>query len=192
MSGETRATIDDAHTGLRTHDENKIMPRELPEALESLIAVTEAKQPLGGAAPAGSWTVDALADGAAMYANRNEKLNIDFTVDRLRFPEIQTIDPRVLRIPPGKNNELHKHAHESLFTVLRGEGEVRIGDVWSPVKAGSVAFVPRWIFHQTRNTSATEELVILAVTDFGFTSAVLGDYDKRTRLAQGGPDVTEG
>ena len=50
------------------------MPRELPEALETLIAVTEAKQPLGVSAPAGSWVVDALADGAAMYANKNEKL----------------------------------------------------------------------------------------------------------------------
>jgi len=50
--------------------------------------------------------------------------------------------------------------------------------------------VPRQVFHQTRNTSADKELVILAITDFGFTSAVLGDYDKRTRLAEGGSDVT--
>lgn len=168
------------------------MPRELPEALEKLIDVTEAKQPLGVDAPAGSWTADALADGAAMYVNRNDKLNIDFKVERLAFPEIQTMDPRVLRIAPGTSNEYHKHAHESLFVILQGEGEVRVGDAWSPVKAGGVAFVPRWIFHQTRNASATEELVILAITDFGFTSAVLGDYDKRTRLAQGGPDVTAG
>ena len=165
------------------------MPRELPEAVEKLIEVAEAKRPLGAGEPPGAWTADALADGAAMYANRNEKLQIDFTVHRLAFPEIQTMDPRVLRIAPGMNNEYHKHAHESLFVVLRGEGEVRVGDAWSPVKAGSVAFVPRWIFHQTRNTSQTEELVILAITDFGFTSAVLGDYDKRTRLAQGGPDA---
>lgn len=166
------------------------MRRELPEALEKLIDVTEAKKPLGVDAPEGSWIADALVDGAAMYVNRNEKLGIDFKVDRLAFPEIQTMDPRVLRIAPGKNNEYHRHAHESLFVILQGEGEVRVGDAWSPVKAGGVAFVPRWIFHQTRNTSATEELVILAITDFGFTSAVLGDYDKRTRLAQGGPDVT--
>jgi mannose-6-phosphate isomerase-like protein (cupin superfamily) len=168
------------------------MSRALPEALEALIAVTEAKRPLGADAPPGSWTADALADGEAMYVNRNERLNIDFKVDRLAFPELQTMDPRVLRIAPGKNNELHKHAHESLFVVLRGEGEVRVGERWSPVKTGEVAFVPRWIFHQTRNTSTTDELVILAITDFGFTSAVLGDYDRRTRLAQGGPDSSAG
>jgi len=127
-----------------------------------------------------------------MYVNRNERLNIDFKVERLSFPHLQTMDPRVLHIAPGKNNELHRHAHESLFVVLRGEGEVRVGEQWSPLRAGSVAFVPRWIFHQTRNTSPHEELVLLAVTDFGFTSALLGDYDKRTRLASGGADAAGG
>ena len=168
------------------------MPREFPEALEKLVDVTEAKKPLGLEMHADSWVADALLGGAMMYGNHNDKLNIDFKVNRLTFPEIQTMDPRVLRIAPGKNNEYHKHAHESLFVVLKGVGEVRVGDDWCPVKEGSVAFVPRWIFHQTRNTSATEELVVLAITDFGFTSAVLGDYDKRTRLAVGGPDVVAG
>lgn len=164
------------------------MNRSLPEALATLIDVVEAKKPLGEDAPDGSWTRSALHGGAAMYANTNERLNIAFTVDRLAFPEIQAMDPRVLRIPAGKNNELHRHAHESLFVVLAGEGEVRVGERWSPVRTGDVAFVPRWIFHQTRNTSADAELVILAITDFGLTSAVLGDYDKRTRLANGGDD----
>jgi hypothetical protein len=31
---------------------------------------------------------------------------------------------------------------------------------------------------------------ILAVTDFGFTSAILGNYDKRTRLALAGSDAS--
>jgi oxalate decarboxylase/phosphoglucose isomerase-like protein (cupin superfamily) len=97
-----------------------------------------------------------------------------------------------VRIPPGRNNEYHRHAHESLFVVLEGEGEVLIGKRWTPVRAGGIAFVPRSIFHQTRNVSATEDLVVLAITDFGFTSAVLGDYDKRTRVAEGGGDDAPG
>jgi mannose-6-phosphate isomerase-like protein (cupin superfamily) len=168
------------------------MSRELPEALDQLIARAESRQPLGADAPQDAWTADALAERATMYANRNERLNIDFRVDRLLFPDAQTMDPRVLRIPPGKNNEHHRHAHETLFVTLRGEGEVRVGDTWSRLEPGRVAFVPRWIFHQTRNTSSHEDLVILAITDYGFTSAALGDYDKRTRLAEGGADVTEG
>ena len=53
------------------------------------------------------------------------------------------------------------------------------------MQAGDLAFVPRWEVHQTRNTGATE-LVILAITDFGLTSAILGNYDRTTRLAHNG------
>ncbi|MDJ0706621.1 MAG: cupin domain-containing protein [Leptolyngbyaceae cyanobacterium MO_188.B28] len=158
-------------------------------ALDKLVTVTAAKRPLGTKAPAEAWTRNASASGTAVYANQNEQLNIDFTVERLEFPDVQTLDPRVVRIEPNKNNELHRHAHESLFIILAGQGEVRIGDRQRPVRQGDVAFVPRWAFHQTRNTSVTEPLVLLAITDFGFTSAVLGDYDKRTRLAKGGADA---
>lgn len=164
------------------------MSRVLPEDLSRLIDAVEAKTPLGADAPKGAWTRSALDGGTAMYANTNERLGISFSVARLAFPNIQAMDPRVIRIPAGKNNELHRHAHESVFVVVAGEGEVRIGESWSPVRAGDVAFVPRWIFHQTRNTSPHTELIIVAVTDFGLTSAVLGDYDKRTRLAAGGSD----
>lgn len=151
-------------------------------ALDRLVAVVRARKPLA-AADAGACTRDALAGGRAMYANRNDRLGIDFTVERLSFPGIQTMDPRVVRIPPRKNNERHLHAHESVFVVLEGAGEVLVGEKWTPVGKGDVAFIPRWVFHQTRNTSETGDLVVLAITDFGFTSAVLGDYDRRTRLA---------
>lgn len=160
-------------------------------ALAKLVTVAAAKKPLGVEAPATAWTRAILTPGAPMYANRNDRLNIDFSVDRLGFPEIQTMDPRVVSIAPGKNNELHRHAHESLFVILEGRGEVRVGDRWSQVKKGDIAFVPRWAFHQTRNTSTIESLKLLAITDFGFTSAVLGDYDKRTRLSNGGADAKE-
>jgi mannose-6-phosphate isomerase-like protein (cupin superfamily) len=158
-------------------------------ALDTLVHVTAAREPLGLDAPDGAFVRSATAPGEAMYANRNDKLNIHFGVERLAFPDIQVMDPRMLRIAPGSNNEFHKHAHESIFVVLEGEGEVRVGDRWSPVKTGDVAFVPRWIPHQTRNTSRAQDLVILAITDFGFTSAVLGDYDRRTRLGEQGDDV---
>ena len=69
--------------------------------------------------------------------------------------------------------------------ITSGRGEVRIGQRVEPVAAGDVVFVPRWIFHQSRNTDSAEELVILAITDFGLTSAVLGNYDRRIRLREG-------
>ena len=97
------------------------MTQPLPAEFQTLIDVAAAREPLGTDQSAEVWTANALADGKAMYVNRNEKLGIDFTVDRLAFPEIQTMDPRLLRIAPGKNNEFHKHAHESIFVVLAGE-----------------------------------------------------------------------
>lgn len=165
------------------------MTTPIPPALAELIQATEARTPLGTDTPARAFIRPAESAGAALYANRNDKLDIDFAVERCSFPALQTLDPRVVRIAPGKRNEHHRHAHESLFVILEGEGEVCVGETWSPVRKGDLAFVPRWIFHQTRNTSATETLVVLAITDFGFTSAVLGDYDRRTRLAEGGDDT---
>jgi hypothetical protein len=165
------------------------MKQAMPEAVEALVGLARSREPLGAEEPAEVWVRPALERGAAMYRNLNERLGIDFEVDRLAFPHLQTMDPRVVRIAPGANNELHRHAHESIFVVLSGRGEVRIGEKSRPVATGDVAFVPRWIFHQTRNTDPDAELVVLAITDFGFTSAVLGDYDKRTRQAAGGDDV---
>jgi mannose-6-phosphate isomerase-like protein (cupin superfamily) len=128
-------------------------------------------------------------NGSSLYHNKNDKLNIDFCVDKLNFFDAQVIDPRIVTISPSSNNELHKHAHESIFYIIKGSGIIVIGKDSLPVNTGDIAFVPRWIFHQSKNVSKTEDLVILAITDFGLTSAVLGDYDKRTRLAENGADV---
>ncbi len=137
------------------------MSENLSQALQKLIQTVRLRHPLGQEAPPSVWVTNASGKGKSMYVNRNEKLNIDFTVDRIGFPETQTMDPRLLHIAPGKNNELHRHAHESLFVVLAGAGDIRLGDHWTPIKAQDIIFVPRWIVHQTRNTATTEELVFL-------------------------------
>jgi gentisate 1,2-dioxygenase len=132
----------------------------------------------------------ASSGGTAMYSNHNERLNIEFNVERLDFAGIQTMDPRLLRIPPKRNNERHRHAHESLFVVLEGQGNVLIGDTRVPLKKGDVAFVPRWLFHQTTNTG-DEDLVIIAITDFGFTFAVMGEDAHQARLGTISKDPTK-
>ncbi len=159
--------------------------------LLALIGAIEARQPLAPDRAINDFATDPMRTHRELYRNRNAKLGIDFTVDVLDFPATQAFDVRVVRIAAGCNNELHKHAHESLFFVMSGEAEVRIGDAHLRLGQGELAFVPRWAFHQSRNLSQTDELVILAITDFGLTKAVLGDYDKRTRLALHGADVEE-
>jgi quercetin dioxygenase-like cupin family protein len=118
-----------------------------------------------------------------LYRNRNSALAIDFCVQRLPLEGLQVMDPRLVRIAPGASNECHRHAHESIFVVLAGEADLLLGQQSVHLKVGNVACVPRWVVHQSRNRSMEEELLLLAITDFGLTSTVLGDYDRRTRVA---------
>jgi pyrroloquinoline quinone (PQQ) biosynthesis protein C/mannose-6-phosphate isomerase-like protein (cupin superfamily) len=117
----------------------------------------------------------------ALYDNVNQRLNIDFAVERAPFAA-EVLDSRILRIAPHRNNELHKHPHESLFYVISGKGTIRINESLADIEAGEMAFVPRWALHQTTNRG-DDELVILAVTDFGMTrQTFLGNHVRSTRM----------
>ncbi len=119
--------------------------------------------------------------GATLYANKVDAMNIEFTADRAPFPA-EVIDTRVVRIPPHKNNERHKHAHETVFYFVSGTGRVMVDDRWIAVKPGDSVFVPRWAVHQSQNLGATE-MVILAITDFFLTGkAFVGDYESTARM----------
>jgi quercetin dioxygenase-like cupin family protein/pyrroloquinoline quinone (PQQ) biosynthesis protein C len=114
------------------------------------------------------------ASTIAMYANEVEKLNVQFTVERLPLTA-EVLDPRMVRIPAGKYNEKHKHAHETLIHIIEGDGQVLVDDRVFPVRPGDTVIVPRWALHQTQNLGATE-MRFLAVTDFAFSQrAYLGD-----------------
>jgi mannose-6-phosphate isomerase-like protein (cupin superfamily)/pyrroloquinoline quinone (PQQ) biosynthesis protein C len=102
-----------------------------------------------------------------LYENVDLNKNINFTVDRIPFGA-DVLDPRVVHIPIGFNNELHSHAHETVFLILEGNGEVLINDNILNIKSGDVVFVPRWAEHQTRNTG-DRPLKFFAITDYGFT-----------------------
>jgi len=85
------------------------------------------------------------------------------------------LDPRMVRIPAGRFNEKHRHAHETLIHILEGSGQVLIDDRVLPVRAGDTVLVPRWAMHQTQNLGSSE-LRFLAVTDFHLSQrAFVGD-----------------
>ena len=129
--------------------------------------------------------------GESLYANVHEKLNIEFTVERVPFAH-EVIDTRIVRISSGKYNEHHKHAHESVFYVMQGIGQVVIDGSIVPARAGDIVFVPRWAMHQTQNLGAGE-MVILAVTDHGLTGkAYLGDYLRTARMKRTAADAEVG
>lgn len=131
----------------------------------------------------------ALDQTSVHYQHCDRRLGVDFQVLKLPFGSLQAIDPRLVRISPGACNEKHRHAHESLFVVLEGEAEILIGSHKVTLGCGGIAHVPRWLIHQSRNISQEQELLLLAITDFGLTSSVLGDYDSRSRLRLGGIDA---
>jgi gentisate 1,2-dioxygenase len=126
-----------------------------------------------------------------LYTNTNHRLNIQFEVERLPLKS-EALDTRIVRIPAGKYNENHRHAHETIFYIMSGEGRVMIDDHAVEVTTGDIVLVPRWAMHQSQNHGLTE-MVILAVTDFGLTGkAYVGDYNKTARMSRAGNVPTTG
>jgi mannose-6-phosphate isomerase-like protein (cupin superfamily)/pyrroloquinoline quinone (PQQ) biosynthesis protein C len=102
-----------------------------------------------------------------LYSNVDRDRNINFNVDRVPFPA-SVMDPRIVHIPPSFNNELHRHAHETIFYFLSGSGEVYLDEHTIQVKTGDLVYVPRWSIHQTKNTGSMD-MIVLAITDYGLT-----------------------
>lgn len=149
--------------------------------VQSVLDRIQAKRSLGENKKA---TVLEEPTGVPLYTNKIERLNVDFSVQRLEAGA-EVLDPRMVRIPPGKFNEKHKHAHETIFYVIEGTGRVLVDEAAIEIKPGDVVFAPRWTLHQAQNTGPTE-MRILAVTDFGLTGkAFMGDYEKTARLRAG-------
>ncbi len=115
-----------------------------------------------------------------LRTERDDKRQQEFSVARLPC-NAQTLDPRIVRIAPGKYNNLHRHAHETLFCLLQGEGEVLIGDQWIQFKPGQTIFAPRWAMHQTHNTGS-DELIMYAITDYYLSHRVFIGANSTTLL----------
>ncbi len=117
----------------------------------------------------------------SLYHNKVEALNIDFSVSILPF-KMEVLDPRIVTVQPGKANEMHKHAHETVFIFLKGKGKVIVDAHENEVGPGDFALIPRWCNHQSVNTGE-DELVFLAVADFGLTGkSFVGNYMKTARM----------
>ncbi|HEX8115030.1 MAG TPA: cupin domain-containing protein, partial [Kofleriaceae bacterium] len=159
---------------LRTEFFDRLFDALQKARLEPLLARMQARRSLASELDDAALCHRPGGDTIAMYANEVEKLNIQFTVERLPVAA-EVLDPRMVRIPAGKFNEKHRHAHETLIHILEGSGQVLIDDRVLPVRAGDTVLVPRWAMHQTQNLGSGE-LRFLAVTDFHLSQrAFLGD-----------------
>ena len=102
-----------------------------------------------------------------LYYNIEPTGNINFSVKRVPFGA-DVLDPRIVIIPSGFRNEFHSHAHETVFLILEGTGEVTVGKEVIPAQKGDLIFVPRWIKHQACNIGSND-FKYFAVTDYGLT-----------------------
>lgn len=124
-----------------------------------------------------------LIGGVRLHSRQDIDNNIKYFVNRFDLNS-EVLDPRLLRIPVGCQNDKHRHAHETLFYIIQGQSEITIDQSTLQAKAGDLVLVPRWSMHQSVNIGK-EELVTLAVTDFYLTKAVyIGDDENRTIITK--------
>ncbi len=63
-------------------------------------------------------------------------------------------------IYPGGTVPVHEHMMAESYTVLKGRGEVRVGDECASVSAGEMVYMPPWEPHGVRNTG-TEDMHLM-------------------------------
>jgi ribulose-bisphosphate carboxylase large chain len=71
---------------------------------------------------------------------------------------------RYFEVAPGGFSSLEQHRHEHVVVVLRGRGEVRLGDEIHPLGFGDVVYVAPHEVHQFRNP-AEEPFGFLCMVD---------------------------
>jgi quercetin dioxygenase-like cupin family protein len=82
---------------------------------------------------------------------------------------------RYFEIAPAGFTTLEHHRHEHAVVVLRGRGEVRLGDAWHEVGFGDVVYVAPDEVHQLRNPGAEP---------FGFLCMVDAERDRPAAVVQ--------
>lgn len=79
-------------------------------------------------------------------------------------PEGTPFHVRYFEVGPGGYTTHERHEHQHVVIALRGEGEVRLGGEWLPVRCGDVVFVASNDPHQFR-TLGDEPFGFLCIVD---------------------------
>lgn len=72
---------------------------------------------------------------------------------------------RYFEIAPGGFSSRERHQHEHVVMVLRGQGEVELGNLVKPLRFGDVVYVAPNEVHQFRNLAGAEPLGFLCIVD---------------------------
>jgi quercetin dioxygenase-like cupin family protein len=79
--------------------------------------------------------------------------------------EATAFQMRYFELAPGGFTSLEHHVHEHAVLVLRGRGEVQLGDTRHELGFGDMVYVAPNEVHQFRNTSVSEPLGIVCIVD---------------------------
>ena len=71
---------------------------------------------------------------------------------------------RYFEIAPGGHSTLERHEHEHVVVVLRGSGQVRLGQTWHDLGSHDAVYVAPNEVHQLRNVGA-EPFGFLCIVD---------------------------
>lgn len=132
-----------------------------------------------------------IGSGYVVYGGDVEMLSFDWgNLKLLSTPEAaggETMTFGTVVLQPGKAHERHNHpdADEILF-ILSGEGEQMIDDEDPvPVRPGASIYIPKGVYHSTRNTS-WEPLRFVVVYAPAGAEAVLRELPGVTVVPAGG------
>jgi quercetin dioxygenase-like cupin family protein len=92
-------------------------------------------------------------------------------------------EARYFEIAPGGYTSFEKHVHEHFVVVLRGEGQVRLGNEWSDIAHGDTVLVQELTPHQFRNPGE-EPFGILCVVDRERDRPILLDSEGTPRTSE--------
>ena len=90
---------------------------------------------------------------------------------------------RYFEVEQGGYTSFEKHEHQHFVVVLRGKGQVRLGDDWNDIDLNDTVHVGPMVPHQFKN---------LGVEPFGILCVVDKDRDRPILLdPQGNPRTSE-
>lgn len=70
---------------------------------------------------------------------------------------------RYFEVDVGGFSSLEKHAHEHVVVVVRGRGEVKLGERQASLSFGDVVYIAPWEVHQFRNPDGPEPFGFLCM-----------------------------
>ena len=121
-------------------------------------------------------------DEGEIYLIGERQGRVTIKVDR-RTKGVDTLSLLTEDIAPGDGVPVHKHAaEEEVIFIERGRGTFTFGDDEHEVAPGSMALVPRGVWHGLRNEG---EDVLRMV--FGYTPAGFEDYFRAIGVRPGEP-----